>query len=240
MTAATAPFVAAPAIRHAMVDGLYCLLDLRSETYRLLDPVASTFWDVLRGIRDEQDAFAALATAYHVGHARLRDDLQQFAGICLSEGLLIRAEESASAVRFQSKAAPALPGWLHFPAAFLALVKTRRAIAKRGFSSVYNECAALTACTSSTSGTDRLSGALRNFRRAENLFVSKRAPDDCLARSLALYRYLLRIGIKAEHLIGVRRIPFKAHAWVEINGEAPLETHAKAFSVIATLDGQAA
>jgi hypothetical protein len=239
MSTRAVTYVAAPAIRHVMVDGLLCLLDLRSETYRLLDPVASAFWAVLCGMRREPDVFAELAAAYHVDPVQLQDDLRHFAKTCQSEGLLIPAQATMPADRILGKPRMALPGWLHAPAAFLSLVTTRRAIARRGFSSVYADYSRLTPCTTGSRHTpDTVLRAVRSFRRAENLFVSKRAPDDCLARSLALYRYLLRIGIKAEHRIGVRRIPFKAHAWVEIDGEAPLETHSHAFSVIAKLNGQ--
>ena len=63
-----------------------------------------------------------------------------------------------------------------------------------------------------------LERAERAFRLAENFFLMRKAPRDCLPRSLALYRFLLGAGIPANHVIGVHRYPFEAHAWVEANG----------------------
>lgn len=40
----------------------------------------------------------------------------------------------------------------------------------------------------------------------------------CLQRSVATTLLLRRYGIKAEMVIGAQLLPFKSHAWVEING----------------------
>ena len=40
----------------------------------------------------------------------------------------------------------------------------------------------------------------------------------CLQRSAATACLLRKSGIPARMIIGVRRMPFKAHAWVEVNG----------------------
>lgn len=42
--------------------------------------------------------------------------------------------------------------------------------------------------------------------------------DRCLMKSIALYRLLLRKGITAELVIGVRLAPFSAHCWVQKDG----------------------
>jgi len=42
----------------------------------------------------------------------------------------------------------------------------------------------------------------------------------CLEQSLALYVMLRRAGAPALLRIGVRPVPFAAHAWVEIDGQA--------------------
>jgi len=41
----------------------------------------------------------------------------------------------------------------------------------------------------------------------------------CLQRSAVLVRILRRNGIPAHMIIGAQKLPFKAHAWVEVNGE---------------------
>jgi hypothetical protein len=40
----------------------------------------------------------------------------------------------------------------------------------------------------------------------------------CLQRSAATACFLRKSGIPARMIIGARRMPFKAHAWVEVNG----------------------
>ena len=40
----------------------------------------------------------------------------------------------------------------------------------------------------------------------------------CLQRSAATACLLRKCGVRAELVIGAQRMPFKAHAWVEVNG----------------------
>jgi len=40
----------------------------------------------------------------------------------------------------------------------------------------------------------------------------------CLQRSAATACLLKKLGIPAQLVIGAQRMPFKAHAWVEVNG----------------------
>lgn len=41
----------------------------------------------------------------------------------------------------------------------------------------------------------------------------------CLQRSAVLVRMLRHYGIPAHMMIGVQTLPFKAHAWVEVEGQ---------------------
>jgi hypothetical protein len=41
----------------------------------------------------------------------------------------------------------------------------------------------------------------------------------CLQRSAATARLLKKHGVAAQLVIGAQRLPFKAHAWVEVNGQ---------------------
>jgi Transglutaminase-like superfamily len=43
-------------------------------------------------------------------------------------------------------------------------------------------------------------------------------PVLCLQRSAATTCLLRQYGVNAEMVIGVRQVPFKAHAWVEVSG----------------------
>jgi Transglutaminase-like superfamily len=41
----------------------------------------------------------------------------------------------------------------------------------------------------------------------------------CLQRSSVLVKILRRRGVPAHMVIGAQKLPFKAHAWVEVDGE---------------------
>ena len=41
----------------------------------------------------------------------------------------------------------------------------------------------------------------------------------CLQRSAVLVKILRQNGIPAHMMIGAQKLPFRAHAWVEVNGE---------------------
>jgi len=89
----------------------------------------------------------------------------------------------------------------------------------------------------STSATIDLPTASKAFLVAERFITTKKASEDCLGRSLALYSFLTRCGFTVKHHIGVQRHPFLAHAWVENNGIPILDTIEKidCYTSIASL-----
>jgi hypothetical protein len=44
-------------------------------------------------------------------------------------------------------------------------------------------------------------------------------PPLCLQRSSVLVKLLRKRGIPAQMIIGAQKLPFKAHAWVEVDGK---------------------
>jgi hypothetical protein len=221
-------FRASPTIRHAEIDGLRVLLDLPTERYRVLDDSASVLWSIL--ICDT-DARTALES-FDVDEERLRADLDAFAGRCVEERLLQRVDAVAAPPAFDEPRTRAwervLPRWVR---ALACLLETRRALAREGLWATYERCAREPVAAR----VPDAAAALSSFVAAENLFVARRAPDDCLLRSLALYRFLRRCGVAAEHVIGVRRLPFAAHAWVEAAGSVLLDPGTGGFTPLARL-----
>ena len=223
-----------PTVRHAEVDGLRVVLDLDSETYRVLDDAATVLWRVLTGEADATSTFDALAREYDVDAERFGADLTAFAQRCVAERLL-KAVDAPDAPAADPGAEPprahtalAKPGML---AALICLIATRRALARDGFKTTYERYALLPAAAH----TRPLDSALPAFARAENFFVARRAPEDCLLRSLSLYRFLRSAGVPAEHVIGVRRFPFAAHAWVECGGSPVRDERARDFTPLARI-----
>ena len=64
---------------------------------------------------------------------------------------------------------------------------------------------------------------LRRFLTADRWVTSSLGAEDCLPRSLALFTYLRGCGVRASHHVGVAQYPFRAHAWVEFEGEPLLD-----------------
>ncbi|HWT05248.1 MAG TPA: lasso peptide biosynthesis B2 protein, partial [Xanthomonadales bacterium] len=203
------PLSATSAVRHADVDGLRVILDLNTESYRVLDDAASSFWAVLVGEADKLSSFENAAREYDVARERWESELAAFAGRCVAEGLLERREgpardETARPAARRGKRAGTLQ-------ALASMIATRHSLGRRGFRNTYERYAALSAGSEGPS----LAAVLPAFTRAENFFIARRAPADCLLRSLSLYRFLRAANVPAEHVIGVQRHPFVAHAWVE-------------------------
>ena len=245
---------ASPRVRHAQVDRLRVILDLERASYRVLDDVASAMWSALVGERRAVAVLAELTAAYDAPLAVLERDLERFGARCVAEGLLIaRAEVAAvtgrhgdgdgdrhgdadrygDADRHGDAGRPRGPVRWHWLAALRSLLTTNRCLAREGLGRAYERAAGVPL------GVPRiaLARAAAAFLAAENVYVSRRGPDDCLGRSLALFAYLRAAGHPAEHVIGVRRIPFKAHAWVECAGDVVLDRRFDGFVPLARLGG---
>jgi hypothetical protein len=205
-----------PVIRHAEVDGRRVLLDLRVGTYSVLDDVATVMWSAMIGERGWAGARQELIGRYAVDGGRLDGDYAAFRARCAEDGLTGAPEAMANAHPTAVKARGAVSGSLR---AVRILYETRYRLLRHGFAETYRRYAAL----GPVRGRGRLDDELRRFRRAEHLFVAREAPNDCLVRSLSLFRYLRDAGVSADHVIGVRRVPFQAHAWVESGGEPLLD-----------------
>ncbi|HEV3089034.1 MAG TPA: lasso peptide biosynthesis B2 protein [Candidatus Elarobacter sp.] len=207
----------AHSIRHANVDGLQVLLDLTTASYYVLDDSASAMWSIVTAASEPEAALAELASSFAVEPERLRRDFDAFVAQCVERGFLERSPPASVHMTVAARARPA--AFLLAAVAWRSIVGTRLALAREGFGAVYDRYARLPLAADGVG----LKRAVAAFRRAENFSLSRQAPDDCLARSLALFRFLRLAGVPAAHVIGVRRIPFEAHAWVEVDGRPVLD-----------------
>lgn len=225
-----------PDVHCTEIQGFLIALDLRTERYSIFDPVATSMLKALIATDNEDDAVGSLQAAFVVERARLETDLREFRRRCLDDGWLgetalpRKAATCREVVATGRPRAPVLTAWYH-------LLQTAYALSTKSLAQVHDEYARLPVIHRSFADTDKsrlLDQSLSAFSTAENFFINRRAPKDCLPRSLALFRFLRSMGLAAEHCIGVRRVPFEAHAWVEFRNQAVLDNPSRlsTFSVI--------
>lgn len=214
-------FYPSPNIRHKIVDERAVLLDLRAGVYVVLDRVATAMWDVSLCIGDPAQRIIALERQFDAPAVQLETDLAAFTRDCVAKGFLQHSVavfvERNRRLRIHHSALTLRAWW--------TLLSTTNSLARQGFERTYGEYFRFAKPLVNRGQSDILiSRAERAFARAENFFVMRTAPKDCLPRSLALYRFLLSVGVAADHCIGVHRFPFEAHAWVECHGRVLLDS----------------
>lgn len=226
-------------IRHVQVEDRVIIMDIRSESYFALDPTASVMWHELTLGAGRNETLRSLKGQFSSDPTELEADFDEFVEKCLARGLLTRAIEGSPETpralprTGRAKRLLTLRAWW-------SLLETKLSLSRKGFSATYG--AALHVAPIKGTPTDGgemevLSRALAAFARAENFFYLKRAPLDCLPRSLALFRFLRSAGLPAQHCIGVRPFPFSAHAWTECYGRVVHddESNRRRFTVIARI-----
>jgi hypothetical protein len=213
-------------LRQAALDDCTVILDLRRGDYILLDPIASAIWRGLTGpTATDATLTAALRGRFDVSENRLLAHIDAFRRQCGAEGLLHEAETQAHASPARRPLRKVVCSTL---AAWLWLAGTERRLRRQGFARAYEMAVDRAPDVNGLADAGRLAQAEAAFARAENLFVSRTAPQDCLPRSLALHGFLRAMGLPAEHHIGCERHPFSAHAWVECGGRVILDVDRRA------------
>jgi hypothetical protein len=219
-------------VRYARVDGLGVFLDLRTSTYKVLDEVATSMLDALTGAADPEAELAGWCREYEIDPETARAELARFADTCVSDGLLgARGRDDGEPAPPSAEPLASAPRGPRVGRAVHALAATWRSLRADGFGPTYERYARIPVAPAASAP----GACVRAFVRAENVWPSKRAPDDCLLRSLALFRYLRGEGVAAEHVIGVWRFPFLAHAWVECGGAPMLDERVSGFTPLARI-----
>jgi Transglutaminase-like superfamily len=191
-------------VRWAEVDGVVYVLDLRRGAYSALDPAWSPAWlaAVGDGPAQSEPASDGPEAAALIGAARRRGWISDVP----DAGAPIRPD---AVLPMLCRVRPSLAAWYALVRAGLQL--------RRGFWPAYSALARGGA--PQRGGTVGIADATSAFLRAEQAFVSRLGVEDCVPRSFALFRFLRDgCGLRAEHVIGIRRYPFSAHAWVQYDG----------------------
>jgi hypothetical protein len=223
-----------PLIRHALIDDLVIIMNLNEDNYEVLDERATLIWCALL---QANGSVAGAQQVVRENCADLADDaVADFLLLCQTRGLLI--------VDGEMDPQPAIlrrpVDHMRYPSllAWQSMLSIARNLRRRGFPATYNELVRTHWGPHAKSSSIACDRAVEAFVRAENLFWFRRAPRDCLPRSLALYLFLSRLGIPVTHRIGGRRFPgFVMHAWVE-HKDIPLiedDKQIAQYAVIASL-----
>lgn len=223
-------------VRYREIDGFGFVLDLRSQRYNVLDEVSASAWAALTGSDDVDRQVRCWTEHYELSADEGRAAISAFGEDCARAGWLCAADgEVVDQPKRQSSPST---GWARrLPrtiVAIYALATTALSIKFRGFSRTYCESGACAPLMKSVAYAD-LGQATDAFVFAENFILFRRGVNDCLVRSIALFRYLGWLGIDATHVIGVRRTPFSAHAWVEVGGNGLLAAAPRSFFKLAEL-----
>jgi hypothetical protein len=212
----------------ADADGVM-LLDIRHGRYMALNPVASTVVEGVRAGHTVAEVALRLATCYQVPHERAAGDAQRFLQSLIEKGLVEpTAADALSAVEATGPADRAEPleanalnrldvgtarGWI--VPAYLILVAVDIGLRLLGFGKVYRLLDHLPSGRrrADTARADRIAAAVD---RAASMYFTHAW---CLQHSLVTLILLRARGWPARLVLGVRRMPFTAHAWVELAGQ---------------------
>jgi hypothetical protein len=231
-------YYVSPHIRHTWVGDRVVILDLHSESYFALDPTASHMWLQLTLQHTREKSLRDLKDRYSVDAIRVESDFDAFVKRCVTAGLLTDRQpspprsEGASARRGPARGLFSIRAWW-------SLFCATRGLSRLGFFRTYMAATQMGRPNGdrASRNEDLLSRAVKAFARAENFFYLKKAPRDCLPRSLALFRFLRSVGFPAEHCIGVRQFPFLAHAWTQCWGHVVHDdpSNQERFTIIARI-----
>jgi hypothetical protein len=211
-----------PDVRWGLLGDRAVILNLRTNAYLGLDPLATLMWKAVAEQAEPGAAVQSIASAFHAPLEQVARDYEELLGSLTAQGLLIDGLAAPRNTRQASEAS--MPRTAVFPSlrAWRTMLAIRLRLRAGGLTSAY---AYAESCPAGIPARDEpeLPSALAAFRSAENFWLDRRASDDCLSRSLSLFVFLRRAGFSVRHKIGVADTPFRAHAWVESQGQPLFE-----------------
>ncbi len=208
-------YVIADGVRSLEDEGRAVLLDLRSGAYFALNAAGTALWDALAEGETRDAAIGRLEERFRVPRERIARDADALIAELAAKGLVVPRERPARAEEQGTRRGPGRLRALLEGAA--ALVGVDLLIRVAGFERFHRVVRSVPTRRAGAAGPGReaADAVVRGVDAAAGLYF-KRAW--CLQRSAAAACLLRLHGFPAELVIGVRRMPFLAHAWVEIDG----------------------
>jgi hypothetical protein len=212
----------AATVRAAGEDGQLVLLDLASGRYFSLNAVGLRVWRRLEAGSSPEQAADALAADFSMPLQVVRSDVAELVAYLAGRGLLVATAEPATLrprpaptapPAAPAEATPRHPSAALVAAAWLTLVDFDLALRLGDLARCLGKLCPLPA--SAPVGPEIVDRVVAAVDRAAALYF-KRAW--CLQRSAACVRMLRRRGVPARLVLGVRPMPFYAHAWAELDG----------------------
>lgn len=211
-------------------DGVV-LMDVRRGRYLTLNPTGAIVWQGIEAEEDFDSLLARLTERFSAPPAELRHDLGRLLARLADAGLVEPADDAPAGVT--TSTAPAPESQPCQPAEARTAKPPGAAERRLGMVVAYGGLV-LADLLLKVLGYRRFHRFVRGFRvraashradvgalcaivDAASRFYLKRAW--CLQRSAVTACLLRWKGIPAELVIGVREVPFLAHAWVEVGGE---------------------
>lgn len=226
-------------MRAVEVDGLTLVMDLHTSAFYVFDEDASRMWDELVAANGSVIAAKDALRTGQDPSRHLVEMFDDFVASCESQGFLLSGPATdAPGVQPARGPRPTRRRRFLTVRAWLSMLRMDVTLRKQGFSAVYERLEQESPVALDGTDMGDVERTRAAFIRAENFYLRRAAPNDCLPRSLALLAFMRRGGVPVVHRIGARRFPsFHCHAWVEYDGAPILEQLSQVgdYTVIASI-----
>lgn len=233
----------AASVLSARTTDTVVLLDQRQEQYHTLNEVGARIWELLVAGATPSQVVDALAAEYDAPPEVLATDVRHTVRVLLEHGLLEPAQARPDPDRVSpvvpipaenGRSSPHAVRSIRVPTVLwgaLMITWVKLLLAIRG----YTRTLAWIRRRVEPIAVDALADPAQ-VRRAEYNFAMAAAfypaRAQCLERSLALYLALRCQGVAVRYCQGAQPYPFKAHSWLEYQGEVinDVAEHALAYA----------
>ena len=227
--ARNAGMVPKPGVYFASVDGQGVLMDLIADRYIALSPVSARIWSLLVALQGAEGISEQLSELESMSELAARVTVARQMDAWRAAGLL--ADERGHAVSLPEQRDAGPPAASELDAALLSstalglygmsLVASARvfahwSLARRGLPATLRAIQRIPADRPLSAAPGRVYSVARADIASRRL--RHQGTRDCLHHSLSLATALRCARVAAEICFGVRKYPFSAHAWVEVDG----------------------
>lgn len=211
-----------PDVRASVTGESGVLMHVRDDRIYSLDRIGTEIWRLFAAGQTPDEIALSISHAHGAPLSRVQGDVLQFLNRLEQNGLVIRGEPDAHHVSTQvpdSQKAPARLVVCPSQAALVArsiwqLLRVDLTLRLRGFNHVYQSVARHRR-RPVTCEEGIVSAVCRAVDRACTVYPRQAL---CLQRSAAATCLLRDHGVPATLVVGTRKHPFRAHAWVEVDG----------------------